>query len=189
MKHKIKRLKREKVYEGSVFNFYQDTMRLPDGKIETWDFVAHKRVGGAATVPVLPDGRILLIRQYRPAVDRDTLELPAGARDSSGEDPILTAARELEEETGYSSREVTPLISLKTATSWSNEETDVYLALNCKKKGEQTLDEAEEIQVEAYPLEELLNRIYSGELQDAKTVAGILAYYGRVRKEETDVHS
>lgn len=180
MQHKIRRLKREKVYEGSVFEFYQDTMRLPDGKIETWDFVSHKRVGGAAVVPVLPDGRILLIRQYRPAVDRDTLELPAGARDARGEDPSFTAARELREETGYTSSEISPLLHLKTATSWSNEETYVYLAKNCRKEGSQRLDEAEEIKVEAWPLQKLLEKIYSGQLQDAKTVAGILAYYGKL---------
>lgn len=179
MQHKIRRLKREKVCEGSVFDFYQDTMQLPDGNTEQWDFVAHKRVGGAAVVPVLPDGRILLIRQYRPAVDRDTLELPAGARDAKNEDPKFTAARELREETGYSSNEITSLIRLKTATSWSNEETDVFLARNCKKEGGQELDEAEEIRVEVWKVRDLLEKIYSGELQDAKTVAGILAYCGK----------
>lgn len=182
MWHQIKRLERKKVYTGSVFEFYQDTMQLPDGNIETWDFVAHKHVGGAATVPVLPDGRILLIRQYRPAVDRETLELPAGARNAAQEDPAVTAARELEEETGYSSSDVTPLIHLKTATSWSNEETDVFLAKNCVRKGQQSLDEAEEIRVEAYALEDLLEKIYNGTLQDAKTVAGILAYYGKLKQ-------
>lgn len=182
MQHRIRRLKREKVYSGSVFEFYQDTMKLPDGNIETWDFVAHKRGGGAATVPVLPDGRILLIRQYRPAVDRETLELPAGAKDAKAENPALTAARELKEETGYASDDVTPLITLKTATSWCSEETDIYLAKNCVREGKQTLDEAEEIQVEAYSLKELLDKIYSGKLEDAKTVAGILAYYGKIAK-------
>lgn len=180
MRHQIKRLERKKVYTGSVFEFYQDTMELPDGNIEKWDFVAHKHVGGAAAVPVLPDGRILLIRQYRPAVDRETLELPAGARDQKEENPAFTAARELKEETGYSSSDITPLLHLKTATSWSNEETDVFLARNCVRAGKQMLDEAEDIRVEAYSVSELLKKIYSGELQDAKTVAGILAYYGKL---------
>ncbi len=174
--NRIRRIRRDKVYEGSVFDFYQDTMQLPDGNLEKWDFVAHRRVGGACVVPVLSDGSILLIRQFRPAVDRVTLELPAGARDKASERPYDAAIRELREETGYSSSDVQPLIRLQTATSWSNEETDVYLAKNCRREGEQNLDEAEDIEVISYPLKKLLAMIYSGEIRDAKTVAGILAY-------------
>ena len=68
MEYKIKRLRREKVFGGSALEFMQDLMELPDGKRETWDFVHHRRGGGACVVPVLDDGRILMIRQFRPAV-------------------------------------------------------------------------------------------------------------------------
>ena len=81
MEHRLKRLARNLAYKGSVLTFYRDTMQLPDGKIEQWDFIDHPR-GGACIVPVLPDGRILMIHQMRPAIDRETIELPAGARDS-----------------------------------------------------------------------------------------------------------
>ncbi len=174
-KYKLRRLDRELVYSGAVLDFYRDTMKLPDGQVQSWDFVGHRR-GGACVVPVLPDGKILMIRQYRPAIDRETLELPAGARNDAAEDTAVTAARELEEETGYRAGKITKLLSLKAVVAWCNEFTDVYLAENLERIGEQTLDEAEEIAFEAFEVSELREMIYSGRLQDSKTVAGLLAY-------------
>ena len=84
MEYKIRRTDRKLESAGSVLEFYRDTMILPDGTEQKWDYVRHKKGGGACTVPVLADGRILMIRQYRPAIDREALELPAGARDASG---------------------------------------------------------------------------------------------------------
>ena len=78
MEHKLHRTGRELACSGAVLEFYRDAMVLPDGQEQTWDYVHHKKGGGACTVPVLPDGRILLIRQFRPVIDRETLELPAG---------------------------------------------------------------------------------------------------------------
>ena len=176
MEYKIRRTDRKLESAGSVLEFYRDTMILPDGTEQKWDYVRHKKGGGACTVPVLADGRILMIRQYRPAIDREALELPAGARDASGEDPAVTAARELEEETGYRPGKMTRLASILTAIAWCNERTDIYLARDLEKVGDQQLDEAEEIEICAVPLEDLCRRIYAGEIQDAKTVAGIMAY-------------
>lgn len=182
MEYKLKRVGRELVMPGKVIDFYRDTMELPDGRIEKWDYIDHKR-GGACIVPVLPDGRILMIHQYRPAIDRETLELPAGARDSIQEDTAVTAARELEEETGYRSDKITPLLKLKSAVAYCSEFTDVYLAEDLIPIGGQHLDEAEEIRIEAFDLDTLLEKIYSGQIQDAKTAAGILAYSTRLYKE------
>lgn len=184
MNYKIKREKRELVAAGSVFRFYKDTMRLPDGKVEYWDYVDHKKGGGAAVVPVLPDGRILLIRQYRPAVDKETLELPAGAKNAPGEAPETAALRELREETGYGSEKVTKLLHLDTATSWCGETTDVYLAEGCGKEGAQELDEAEEVGIVKMALSDVLDLILSGRLSDSKTVAGILAYACREQRQK-----
>ncbi|MDO4621888.1 MAG: NUDIX hydrolase [Eubacteriales bacterium] len=175
MEHQLRRVERTLVYKGSVLDIYQDTMVLPGGKTEKWDFVSHRK-GGACIVPVLPDGRILMIHQYRPAIDRETLELPAGARNSVDEDTAVTAARELEEETGYRAGRLTRLLQLKTAVAYCNEFTDVYLAEELERIGGQQLDEAEEIRVEAFSLQDLLGRIYAGQIQDSKTAAGILAY-------------
>ena len=172
----LRRLDRKLVSSGHVLDFYHDVMELPDGKKEIWDFVAHRKKGGACVVPVLPDGKILLIRQFRPAIGRETLELPAGAKNSYEEDTAVTALRELEEETGYTCDQLTPLLKLQTAVAWCDESTEVYLAEPVEKKGVQQLDEAEEISLESYSPEELRRRIESGEIQDSKTVAGILAY-------------
>lgn len=177
MKYKLKRLDRQLASDGKVLAFCRDTMELPDGKIEKWDFVHHKHGGGACVVPVLEDGRILMIHQYRPALDRESIELPAGAFDAGDPDFAITASRELEEETGYRCGRIRRLVSLDTAIAWCDERVEVCLAQDLEKVGGQHLDEAEEIRVEAIAPEELKRRIFAGEIRDAKTVAGILAYF------------
>ena len=166
--------KRELVYKGSILDVYADTVRLPNGHKEAWDFVSHRK-GAAAVVPVLPDGRIVLVHQYRHALKRMTWEIPAGSRDSVTEDTMVCARRELTEETGYTCDRIEPLISLKTTVAFCDEFIDVYLAKNLKP-GHQHLDEGEFIDVAAYGVDELCDMIYAGTIQDAKTVAGILAY-------------
>ena len=74
---RVKRLGRELVYKGSILDIYKDIMQLPNGNTEEWDFVAH-RMGAAAVLPVRSDGRIVMVRQYRNALERETLEIPAG---------------------------------------------------------------------------------------------------------------
>ena len=180
MSDKIKRLNRELVYKGAILDIYKDTMDVGNGKIEEWDFVAHRK-GAACIVPVLPDGRILMVRQYRNALERDTIEVPAGARDSVTEDTLVCAVREMEEETGYTSNKVSKLLSLRTTVAFCNEMVDVYLAEDLVP-GEQHLDDAEDIRVEAFELDTLKQLIYEGTIQDAKTVAAIMAYACKVGK-------
>lgn len=109
MDNQVKRIKRELIRSGAILDIYTDTMELPDGKVEEWDFVSHRK-GAAAVVPVRDDGKILMVRQYRNAIGRMTLEIPAGSRDSVTEDTRICAARELEEETGYRSDDLSFLI-------------------------------------------------------------------------------
>ena len=106
----LKRINRELVKKCHVFSLYQDTVELPDGRIDDYDFIGHK--GAAAVVPVTQEGRILMVKQYRNALDRVCLELPAGGRNSLDEPFQNCAARELEEETGYHSDHLEKLISL-----------------------------------------------------------------------------
>ena len=127
----MKRIDRVLKYKGSIVDVYDDVMQSPTGKIAHWDYVAHRK-GAAAVLPVLEDGRILMVRQYRNAIDRMTLEIPAGSRDSVTEDTKVCAARELEEETGYRSDDLTHLLSLKTTVAFCDEFIDVYLARNLK---------------------------------------------------------
>ena len=127
----MKRQKRELVYKGSILDIYKDTMQFANGKTEEWDFVSHRK-GAAAVLPVLDDGRIIMVRQYRNALERETIEIPAGCRDFVGEDTRLCAERELKEETGYSSDDISFLLSLRTTVAFCDEEVDVYLAKNLK---------------------------------------------------------
>ena len=166
MEH-IKRTNRELAYKGSILEFYKDTMVTPDGKVAYWDHIEHK--GAAAMVPVLPDGRIVLVRQYRNSPDEETLE--------AGEETKISAIRELEEETGYRAEEesVTKLISIITAVAFCNEVVDIYVADKLVKTS-QHLDEEENINVEVYTLEEIKCMIFDGTIKDSKTISAVLAY-------------
>lgn len=174
MEPNIKRIERTLVKRGAILDIYTDRMQLPNGEVEVWDYVEH-RMGAAAVVPVVEDGKVLMVHQYRPALERMTLEIPAGSRDSVTEDTKICAARELEEEAGYRAGKLTKLLSLKTTVAFCNESIDVYLAEELVPT-KQNLDAAEEIEAEIFSIEELVERIYAGEIQDGKTVAGLLAY-------------
>lgn len=173
--YKLTRLGRKTACEGSALDFMRDTMRLPDGREEIWDFVHHKKGGGAAVVPLLPGGRILMIRQYRPAVGRETLEIPAGACDREDKNREMTASRELLEETGYRAGRIRHLVTIDTAVAYCDESTEIYLATDLKREREQALDEAEEIRVTAVEISAIFDLMSRGVIRDAKTVAGICA--------------
>lgn len=172
----VKRVDRRLAYAGSIVDFYQDTMELPNGKQETWDLVAHRK-GAAAVLAVLENGNLLMVRQYRPALERWSLEIPAGSRDSVEEDSAITARRELQEETGYDCDSMEKILSLKTTVAFCNEFIDVYLAEGLRDRRKQKLDEAEVIRLEEWKLEDLIEEIQKGNIQDSKTVSAILAYY------------
>ena len=126
MSEKIKRINRELKFKGKILDFYQDTIEVDGDHTVVWDFIGHK--GAAAVVPVTADGKILMVRQYRNALDRYTLEIPAGALDEVGEPGIECASRELEEETGYRSENLEWLITLRTTVAFCNERIEVYVA-------------------------------------------------------------
>ncbi len=179
MSNEFKRIKRELQCEGSITNYYKDTIQLPDGKTVVWDFVGHK--GAAAAVAVLDDGRLLMVSQYRNALDRYTIEIPAGGL-NPGEPTIEAAAREVKEETGYTCGKIEPLITIRTTVAFCNEKIDIYLATELTK-GEQHLDEDEYVNVKAYTLQELEEMIYSGVIEDSKTISAILAYKNKYVKQ------
>ena len=179
MSEEIRRLKRELKFKGVILDFYQDTMEINGDHTVVWDFISHK--GAAAVVPVCDDGKILMVRQYRNALERYTLEIPAGALDESEEPGIVCAARELEEETGFRCDNLEWLINLRTTVAFCNEKIQVFVARNLIPS-KQHLDEAEFIDLKAYSLEELKEKIFSGEIKEEKTVSSLLAYdakYGR----------
>ena len=180
MKNEIKRIDRKLEFQGTILDFYTDYMQMPDGNVVKWDFISHRK-GAAAVVPVLEDGRILMVHQYRNALDRMTVEIPAGARDDTSEDTKVCARRELEEETGYQCGKIEFLLSMKPTVAYDNEFIDIYVATDLKK-GEQHLDNYEYIELEAMKLDDLCERIYAGEIQDGKTIAALMAYKNKYCK-------
>ncbi len=170
---KYERLDRTLVYKGVIIDFYQDTVKVPNGNVVKWDFIGHK--GAAAVVAVNEDGKLLMVRQYRNALDRETLEIPAGALDSVDEPTHVAAARELEEETGFKAGKLELLIKLRTTVAFCNEKIDVYVATDLKPS-KQNLDDDEFINVEVYDIDELVQMIYDCKIEDSKTVAALMAY-------------
>ena len=175
MAEEFKRLGRTLKYDGAIVSFHEDTVAVPNGNVVHWDFIHHKGGGAAAVLPVQADGRILMVLQWRNALDRYTLEIPAGGLQVPKEPSREAAARELEEETGYSSDELEFLIRIRVAVAYCDEKIDIYVAHNLQKS-RQNLDEDEFIDVKPYTVEELTELIYQGEIEDSKTVAAVMAY-------------
>lgn len=173
MAEEVKRLKRELAYEGKVINVYKDYMEFENGNTSQWDYIHHD--GAAAVVPVMDDGRILMVKQYRNALERYTLEIPAGKLDDPKEPGIECATRELEEETGYKATELEWLITIRTTVAFCNERIEIFLAKNLMPSV-QNLDEDEYIDVQSYTITELKEKIFNGEIEDSKTVSALLAY-------------
>lgn len=172
------RKERNLKYTGKVVKIYEDIVEV-NGHEAHWDFIHHD--GAAAVVAVADDGKLLMVRQYRNALDRETLEIPAGKLDAPDEPKIECAYRELEEETGYRCEQLEYLMSVNTTVAFCNEAIDIFVARNLIPS-EQHLDEDEVINVEAWSVEDLEDLIYSGKLTDGKTVAAITAYARKYRK-------
>jgi ADP-ribose pyrophosphatase len=153
-------------------------MKLPDGREEIFDFIQHR--GAAAVIPVLDDGRILMVRQHRNAVDRFTLEIPAGGLAFADEPTHECAYRELEEETGYYAKreDVTFLLAFYSAVAYCNEKIDIYVARNLTRTN-QHLDDDEYIDVYKYTIDELTQMVMDGRIIDGKTIAGLMTYKAR----------
>ena len=171
MSEQIKRVNRELKFKGTIIDFYQDTMEINGDHTVVWDFIKHK--GAAAVVPVTEDGKILMVRQYRNALERYTLEIPAGALDEEGEPGFKCAARELEEETGYCANKWTDLGFVYTSPGYSDEKLYLYKAedlefTHCHP------DEGEIIQALEYKYDEVLKMIDNGEINDAKTLCALM---------------
>ena len=176
---RFERLSRDLEQKGAIIDYYKDTVKVPNGNVVQWDFIQHK--GAAAVIPVTDEGKILMVRQYRNALDRETLEIPAGGLNGAEEPTRDAAIRELEEETGYRSTEVELLITIRTTVAFCNEKIDIYVARNLQKS-HQNLDEDEYIDVYEYSMDELLDMIYTGKIEDGKTVSGLLAYDTKFRR-------
>lgn len=170
----FKRIGRKVVHKGAILEFCEDDIVTPKGNNVKWDFLQHK--GAAAIVPVMEDGRIIMVRQWRNAIDKFTLEIPAGGKDGIDEPTLQCAARELEEETGYKSENIHFLQTIAPAVAYSGEKIDVYVAFDLVKS-HQHLDPDEDIELEVYTVDELMEKIVNNEINDAKTISSIMTYY------------
>ncbi len=144
-------------------------MALPDGSTSVREYIRHP--GAAVMVPLLEGSRIVLLRQFRYALDRVMVELPAGKIDP-GEDPLATARRELAEETGYACRELTRLGLIHPCIGYSDEEIVVYLAAGLERQN--SVGEPDEF-VEPFELDlnEALDWIRQGKITDVKTIIAL----------------
>ena len=161
----------ETIYDGKILHVERWQVTCPNGRSATREIVVHK--GAAAVVPVYPDGTTLLVRQHRVAVDRITLEIPAGKLDSVSENPLDCAVRELEEETGLRAGRMTLLTSLLTTPGFCTEKIAIYLAQDLSQ-GQTHPDEDEFLDLVRMPLEEAVAKIMRGEIRDSKTICGLL---------------
>ncbi len=162
-------LRSETVHRGRLLTLRVDTVRLPSGREAGREVVVHP--GAIALVPLLPDGRVILVRQWRHAAGRVLLEIPAGTREP-GEAPAATAARELTEETGYTAARLVPLGIFFTAPGFCTEEIHCFLALDLTA-GTATPEDDEGITLDYLPLADAPAAIARGDLHDAKSIAAL----------------
>ncbi len=159
-------------YKGKVLEVYSDKVTMPNGNIATRETVV--RGSAAGIVPVDKDGNIIFVRQYRHAVKGMTLEIPAGMLEE-GEDPAVSAKRELEEETGNVAGKLTYVTKMVMSIGVCTETLYIYIATDLTD-GVMNPDPDEFIEIEKYPLEEAIEMIYNGEIIDGKTSVALLAY-------------
>ena len=166
-----KKRKSETIFDGCLLHVKRDTVELPNGKEAVREWIRHP--GASSVIPLLQDGRVILVRQYRYPVERVTLEVPAGKLDAPDEDPLLCAKRELAEETGYTAGKITKLTTIATTVGFSNEYIHLYAAEDLVP-GKQHTDEDEFINVVKIPLQEAVDMAQDGRIFDAKSVVSIL---------------
>ncbi|MBL8502733.1 MAG: NUDIX hydrolase [Rhodocyclaceae bacterium] len=162
-------LDREEVFAGQLLHVRRDTVRLPDGKQACREFVTHP--GAVLMIAELPNGKLLFERQFRYPLDRVFLELPAG-KIHPGEEILLTAQRELREETGYVAEHWHHLGTIHPCIGYSDERIEIFFARGLSHVGH-ALDDGEFLEVHELGLEEAIEAVRDGRLTDGKSVAGL----------------
>lgn len=170
-------VKKEEIYKGRIFSLWGGKVTLDTGEQTVREIVQHP--GGVAIVPMV-DHSLILISQFRIAIGRDLVELPAG-RLEPGEDPESCARRELEEEIGYRARRLIPLASYFSSAGFTDERMHIFLARDLEKTTPK-LEADERIRQVIVPIEKIESKLNTQEFEDAKTIIGLrefLAYWKR----------
>lgn len=171
-------MKSAEVFNGRILRLTVEEHSLPDGRSARFEMVRHP--GGAAVLPVLADGSLVLIRQWRPSVASFIVEIPAG-RLEQGETPEQCVRRELEEEVGYSARCVESLGRMLVAAGYCDEVVHLFAASGLEAVP-RSLEQDEFIEVFTCSLEQALRMVERGEIPDAKTQLALLLYARRLRE-------
>jgi ADP-ribose pyrophosphatase len=169
------------IFDGRVLHVYKDTIGLPNGKEGMREYCRHG--GAVAVVPLTKNNEVVCVRQYRYALGRVVLEIPAGKLDSPEEDHLEAALRELREETGYTPGRVVSIGDLATSPALLTEIIYMYLAEDLTP-GKVDPDEDEFLEVVHIPLEEMVDMILRGEIQDAKTQAAVIKVWAMKQKQK-----
>jgi len=168
----------KKIYEGAVISVRTGNARLRDGALGFREVVEHP--GGVGVVPVI-DGHVVLVRQYRIAMGKEVLEIPAGKLEGI-EDPQARAAIELEEETGYKAGQLIPAGSMYASVGYSSEEIHLFLAFDLEHVG-QNCEDDEDIDIVKIPMAEAERLVLSNEIKDGKTIIGLHALFVYLRAQ------
>lgn len=176
-------LTEETAWTGRIFSVSRLHVQMPDGREAVRDVVRHP--GAVAIVALTDDGHICLVRQYRTALDRVTVEIPAGKLEP-GEDPLAAAHRELEEETGFTADKMAYLTSIASSDGFTDEVIHLYMATGLTFTSSNP-DDDEFINVDLVELTELVDAVLDGRVEDAKTVVGALACDAVARRLAPDV--
>ena len=164
-------LSEEQVWKGRILDVRSLKVELPNGRTSTRDIIRHP--GASAVVALTKSGKVAVVRQYRTAIDRVTVEIPAGKLDP-GEDPDDCAARELHEETGFRAGKIRRLTSIVSTCGFCDEVIHIYLATDLTFDAADP-DDDEFVNVDLVPLSQLIDAVLDGKIEDAKTVVGALA--------------
>lgn len=167
-----KTVKKNYVYQGKILNLRKDDALLPDGRPCVREIVEHS---GGACVLYVKDGKVLLVKQFRYAYGESIYELPAGKLEK-GEDPKITALRELEEETGVKAKAAEHLFTVYPTPGYTNEKIYIYEVTD-GERGQTRLDDGEFLDAVFLPLDEVKAMLQSGEIKDAKTLIALQAYF------------
>lgn len=171
-KFEEKTTKTTPIYDGKIVKLQVDDVTLPNGNVAKREIIKHP--GAVAVIAVTDEGKLVLVEQYRKALERSIVEIPAGKLEP-GEEPIVTARRELEEETGYGAQSLTYLQSFATSPGFADEIIHLFVAKNLYKiENKADLDEDEFVDLVEVSLEEAGQMVADERIYDAKTAFAVL---------------